>query len=275
MKDRATIFDIKHFAVGDGPGIRTTVFFKGCPLRCAWCHNPEGLDASPQLMHEAARCTECGLCRRPCDHADCAVWGRCLHICPQNALKVAGQEMTVDGLAEELLREAEFLRSVGGGVTFSGGEPLLQAEFLTALMPRLDRLHLCMETSGYAPGERFAAVLAGLDHVLFDLKLADPAEHKQWTGVSNEPIHANLARLRASGKPFTLRVPLIPGITDTEKNLRGLAELAGDAPVELLPYNRLAGAKYPQAGMVYPLGEIEAFPRPDAAKFFENAVMRK
>ena len=137
MKDRATIFDIKRFAVGDGPGIRTTVFFKGCPLRCAWCHNPEGLDSAPQLMHEAAKCTGCGLCRVPCGHDDCAPWERCLHVCPQNALKVAGRTVTADELADVLLRDAEFLRSVGGGVTFSGGEPLMQAEFLAALMPVL------------------------------------------------------------------------------------------------------------------------------------------
>ena len=275
MKDRATIFDIKRFAVGDGPGIRTTVFFKGCPLRCAWCHNPEGLDSAPQLMHEAAKCTGCGLCRVPCGHDDCAPWERCLHVCPQNALKVAGRTVTADELADVLLRDAEFLRSVGGGVTFSGGEPLMQAEFLAALMPRLVGLHLCIETCGYAAGERFAAVLDGMDFVLFDLKLADSVEHVRRTGVPNEPIHANLARLRASGKPFILRVPLIPGITDTEENLRGLAALAGHDPVELLPCNRLAGAKYPQAGMVYPLGEIEGAPRADAADFFQNAVMRK
>ena len=275
MKDRATIFDIKRFAVGDGPGIRTTVFFKGCPLRCRWCHNPEGLEAAPQLMHEAARCTGCGLCRVPCRHADCAPWGRCLHVCPQNALKVAGRTVTAAELSAELAGEAEFLRSAGGGVTFSGGEPLMQGEFLLALIPRLGGLHTCIETSGFAPEGLFAAVVERLDYVLFDLKLADTEEHTRWTGVPNALIHANLAQLRASGKPFTLRVPLIPGITDTDENLRGLAVLAGEDRVELLPYNALAGAKYRQAGMEYPFGELPATPRTDAAEFFANAVMRR
>lgn len=275
MKETAIIFDIKRFAVGDGPGIRTTVFFKGCPLRCRWCHNPEGLEPAPQLMHETARCTSCGLCRVPCPHPDCAPWGRCLHVCAQNALKIAGREVTADGLAAELAGEADFLRATGGGVTFSGGEPLMQGEFLLALIPRLGGLHTCIETSGFVSERLFAAVLEGLDYVLFDLKLADSAEHERWTGVPNGPIHANLARLRASGKPFTLRVPLIPGITDTEENLRSLAALARDDPVELLPYNALAGAKYPQAGQVYPLGKLAAKPRGDAAEFFANAVMRR
>lgn len=276
MKNNAIIFDIKRFAVGDGPGIRTTVFFKGCPLRCRWCHNPEGLAAAPQLLHEAARCTGCGLCRVPCAHEDCAPWGRCLHVCAQNCLKVAGREVTADGLADELAADADFLRATGGGITFSGGEPLMQGKFLLELLPRLDGLHTCIETSGFAPTALFVAVLERLDYVLFDLKLADPAEHVRWTGVTNAPIHTNLALLRASGKPFTLRVPLIPGITDTDANLRGLAALAGHERVELLPYNALAGAKYPQTGQEYPLGaDLPAKPRDDAADFFANAVLRR
>ena len=151
----------------------------------------------------------------------------------------------------------------------------MQGEFLLALIPRLGGMHTCMETSGVADTALFAAVVGRLDYVLFDLKLADPAAHRRWTGVSNEPIHANLAQLRASGKPFTLRVPLIPGITDTDENLQGLAALAGDDRVELLPYNALAGAKYPQIGREYPLSELTARPRPDAAAFFANAVLRK
>ncbi len=271
-----TIFDIKRFAVGDGPGVRTTVFFKGCPLRCRWCHNPEGLSREPELMHIRAKCRDCGLCRRPCDHPDCAPWGRCLHVCPENCLKVAGRTVTADALAAELMADAPVLAAMGGGITCSGGEPLWQGDFLCALLDRLSGVHRCIETSGYGDEATFAAVLDRLDCVLFDLKLAADDAHRAFTGVSNAPIHRNLAALRASGKPFTLRVPLIPGITDTDENLRGLAQIAGDDPVELLPYNPLAGAKYPQLGCDYPLGDtISDLPRSDATRFFARAVLRK
>jgi len=248
-----TIFDIKEMAVHDGPGLRTTVFFKGCPLRCRWCHNPEGLSARPQLMYKQAACRHCGLCRKDCGHADCKPFGRCLHICPENCLEVTGRTVSAEELAAELRSSAEILGSGFGGVTFSGGEPLAQPDFLLETMDRLQGLHLCMETSGFAPEAVFRQVVERLDFVIMDLKLADPVLHRQYTGVDNGQILSNLRLLQTSGKPHLIRTPLIPGITDTAENLTAVKALVGDSPWEQLPYNAMAGAKYRMLDMEYTL----------------------
>lgn len=248
-----TIFDIKEMAVHDGPGIRTTVFFKGCPLHCRWCHNPEGLTAAPQLMVRESRCTHCGRCRVPCTHPECQPFGRCLRVCPLGLLSVAGRTVTAEALAQELRRSGEPLGAAFGGVTFSGGEPLAQPAFLLETADRLSDLHRCIETSGYAPPETFGAMLERMDYILMDVKLADGAAHKRYTGVDNAPILENLRRLQASGKPHCIRTPLIPGITDTPENLSAICRLVGDSPWEQLPYNTLAGAKYPMLGLRYGL----------------------
>ncbi len=244
-----TIFDIKEMAVHDGPGIRTTVFLKGCPLRCIWCHNPEGLTIQPQLMFKEARCTKCGLCFVPCNHPECKSFGRCIHICPQNCLEVAGRNTEAEELAKELLASAEILGDSFGGSTFSGGEPLFQPEFLLELMEKLKPYHLCIETSGYTDPDTFSRVIAGLDFVIMDIKLADPDMHKKYTGVDNELILRNLNTLMDSGKPYVIRTPLIPQITDTPENLAAIKEIIGDSPWEKLPYNAAAGAKYKMLGM--------------------------
>jgi len=240
------IFDIKEFAQHDGDGVRTTVFFKGCPLRCVWCHNPEGLSPEPELYVGTNGCTGCGLCRKPCSHPDC-VYGRCLHVCPQGLLRVSGKEYEARELAEKVKKSADFL-SQNGGVTLSGGEPLMQWEFALELIRELKPLHVAIETSGYADAEVFRKVISECDLVMMDLKLADREEHKKFTGVYNDKILANLETLKSSGKDFLLRTPLIPGITDTDENLAAIARLADGAPVELLPYNNLAPAKYPSVG---------------------------
>ncbi len=244
------IFDIKEMAVHDGPGIRTTVFFKGCPLRCRWCHNAEGLSAEPQVFYKKARCCGCGCCRIACTHKECAPLGRCIHACPENCLEAVGRAVTSSALAEELLASAEVMGSLFGGFTFSGGEPLLQSGFLLELAAQLRPHHLCIETSGYAEGEVFAKMLSAVDHVILDVKLADPIAHRQYTGVDNAIILANLRTLQASGKPHLIRTPLVPGITDTEENLAAIAELIGDSEWEKLPFNPLYGAKYEMLGMV-------------------------
>ena len=217
MTMSGVVFDIREMSIHDGPGIRTTVFLKGCPLRCAWCHNPEGLASAPQILRGA------------------------------NGERVAGRRYTSDELAGLLNRQASLLRE-NGGITFSGGEPLMQAEFVAEIIDRLEDLHVTLDTSGYASEEEFRLVAAKCDLVLFDLKLVDAAAHRHWTGADNAPILRNLAALTGSGTPFIIRVPLVPGVTDTDENLRSLAYrvsvLPGHPHVELLPYNRAAGGKY-------------------------------
>jgi len=223
MPDAMTgiVFDIRELTIHDGPGLRTTVFLKGCPLRCAWCHNPEGMTPAPQLLHSPV------------------------------GDRWAGRRYTAPELAAILNRQAPLLTD--GGVSFSGGEPLMQAAFLAAVLDRLEGLHVVLGTSGWAPEADFRRVAGRSDLVLFDLKLMDPEAHEAWTGVDNGPIQANLAVLASLGKPFIIRVPLVPGVTDTEPNLRAIARrvraLPEPPPVELLPYNLAAGGKYAACGL--------------------------
>ncbi|MBN1965055.1 MAG: radical SAM protein [Anaerolineae bacterium] len=234
------VFDIKEFAVHDGPGIRTTVFLKGCPLDCAWCHSPEGKDPAPQVMHT-----------------------------PRGD-RISGKVYTPEALAAYLNSQAAILTANEGGVTFSGGEPLMQAAFIHATLDRLAPVHRLLDTSGFAERGVFADLVRRFDLVYYDLKLLDPQAHQRHTGVSNAPILANLQVLSDSGVPFVIRVPLIPTLTDTDENLRAIAEhvrgLPGLMRVDLLPYNQLAGAKYPMLGLAYPLQALEDRPvnrRPD------------
>ena len=253
----ATIFEVREFCLHDGPGIRTTVFFKGCPLRCAWCHNPEGLFPEPEMLFKAAKCHHCGNCKNGGD-------------CPHGARVPCGRRWTVAQLAQEIRVNADILRSSGGGVTFSGGEPLMQAKFLCALADELQvargsgrgaaalPIHLALETSGYAPEAVYREVVERMDLVFQDLKHPDPAEHKRWTGVAPTSIHANLAWLKASGRPFVARIPLIPGVNDSDTAKEGFARLlegpSGLLRVELLPYHLTAAAKYPFTGRAYSPG---------------------
>ena len=273
---KGLIFDIKEFALHDGGGIRDTVFFKGCPLRCVWCHNPEGLLGEKELYVRKSRCTNCGLCRRPCAHPDCAPFGRCLHICPQNLISVAGEVWESDALAARLLRHKPIFEETGGGVTLSGGEPLLQADFCVELLSRLcGNVHVAIETCGYASAETFEKVISKCDFVMMDLKLASPVAHKEFTGVDNSPILQNAKLLQKSGKKHLFRVPLIPSITDTEENLRGVAEIAGESSVELLPYNTMAAAKYPNVGREFPHRIGKSGFEGDPTVFFHDAILRK
>ena len=245
----ATIFEVREFCLHDGPGIRTTVFFKGCPLRCAWCHNPEGLSPEPEMLFKSAKCHHCGNCKNGGD-------------CPHGARVPCGRRWTVSELVQEIRVNADILRSSGGGVTFSGGEPLAQPQFLCAVADELKTgtvpLHLALETSGYAPEAVYREVVERMDLVFQDLKHPDPAEHKRWTGVDPAPIHANLAWLKASGKPFIARIPLIPGVNDSDEAKEGFARLldgkSGLLRVELLPYHLTAAAKYPFTGRAYEPG---------------------
>ena len=273
---KATIFDIKEFSIRDGEGIRTTVFFKGCPLRCIWCHNPEGLSFAPELYEQKEGCLNCGLCRATCSHEDCKPFGRCLHICPKNLVRLVGKHYGVETLAQRLLAKKPFFDQMGGGVTLSGGEPLLQADFCVALLKNLKgKIHTAIETSGYAPQADFVRVIDLCDFVIMDIKLIDDEAHRRYTGVSNAPILSNAKLLMRSGVPHLFRTPLIPGITDTEENLRAIAAFIGDEPIELLPYNELAPAKYTSLHRTF-TDEIDPSKKgsPDLS-IFQNAILRK
>ena len=251
---KGLIFDIKEFAVHDGVGIRTTVFLKGCPLRCVWCHNPEGLSPKRELYLKQNGCLGCGLCRKPCNHPECQEIGRCLHICPKNLVSAAGVEWKAEDLAKKLLKHKDFFNSMGGGITLSGGEPLLQADFCAELLTLLKgQVHTAIETSGYANADTFQKVVTLCDFVYMDIKFADGEQHKQYTGVDNQQILANAAWLKASGIKHTFRTPLIPNITDTEENLRAIQAIVGESPWEKLAYNLLAGAKYASVGRTFDL----------------------
>lgn len=216
------VFDIKEFSVHDGPGIRITVFLKGCPLACTWCHNPEGQSFEPQRM-----------------------------VSPTGT-RQAGERYAPERLAGLLNRRASILMANEGGVTFSGGEPLAQAHFIAGVIDRLDGLHVLLDTSGYGREEDFKMLLELVDQVYYDIKLVDPCLHRRYTRQDNRLILSNLAALSQSGVPFVIRVPLVPGVTDTQANLSAIAEIArglkGLQGVDLLPYNRAAGAKYAAAG---------------------------
>ncbi len=250
-----TIFDIKEMAVHDGPGIRTTIFFKGCPLRCKWCHNPEGLTITPQLMYKSNNCKNCGKCFEKCDHPECQPFGRCLHICPENCLSIAGRKITAKELAKEIIPSAKVLGNDFGGFTFSGGEPLAQSEFLLELIKELKDFHLCIETSGYCDSDTFKKVIEKLDFVIMDIKLSDSELHKKYTGVDNSQILKNFEILRKSEKPYIIRTPLIKSITDTKENLDAIQKIIGDATWEKLPENEMAGAKYKMLGIEFPLSK--------------------
>jgi len=242
------VFDIKEFTVHDGPGVRTTVFLKGCPLACMWCHNPESQSIQPQVI------------RTPTGE------------------RVAGREYSASELAGLLNQQATLLRANEGGITFSGGEPLFQAEFVAEVIDRLDGLHVILDTCGHAAQADFLLVLARSDLVFYDLKLINREAHLHYTGIDNDLILGNLQLLGESGKPFVIRVPMVPGVTDTDENLTGIArtveKMPGLVEVDLLPYNRAAGAKYCYAGMEFKPDYDEARPVSFNMKIFEQAGLK-
>ncbi len=257
-KHTGIVFDIKEFALHDGSGMRVTVFLKGCPLRCKWCHNPEGLEVAPQLVKNEDKCVHCGTCERafPCKHKECAPYGVCIKVCPLNILRISGVEYTPEALVERLSRYRVFFKN-GGGITFSGGEPTLQGEFMLecALLLHKDGIHTAIETSAFCKNELFLRVIDTIDEIYVDFKEIDGEKHKALTGVDNEIILKNIASLGKSGKRFTVRMPLIPGVNDSDEELSGAAQFLSPykerIKLELLPYNTLTGAKYKLIGKEY------------------------
>lgn len=268
---QGTVFDIKEFSVFDGPGVRVTVFLKGCPLRCRWCHNPEGLRATPQIMVSSA-CKGCGACFVPeCalkSRGVCNGCGKCVRLCPEGYRSISGKTYTSEELAGRIMKYQPFFGS-DGGVTFSGGEPTMQAQFLFEVMERLP-VHKAIQTCGYCSEEVFGRVLELTDFLFFDIKHTSPALHRYYTGADNAQILKNLEMLKSSGKPFIARVPLIEGVNDDCENITSTAELLKDAGslvrVELLPYNSAAGAKYKMTAQPFPY-EFRAPEKIDTSPF--------
>lgn len=267
------IFDVLRCSMHDGPGIRTTVFLKGCPLRCQWCHNPESQAFAPELALFEAKCAMCGACAATCprgahrlaggrhalDRCACDRCGRCVSACPQGALKLFGQRASADDVVETARKDAAFYRASGGGLTVSGGEPLAQPEFLAALLSlsRRQGIHTCVETSGFAPGEVIDLVAPHVDLFLFDVK-APASTHRALTGVELAPIAMNLGRLLDAGAQVLLRCPIVPGLNDTDEHFRFLAGLLKQWPavagMEMLPYHDLGRGKAAAIGRRYELG---------------------
>lgn len=243
MSTQGVVFSIEEFAINDGPGIRTTVFLKGCPLRCRWCHNPEGLSPKPQLMKGF------------------------------DGDEICGTYYDSDVLADKLLKDKAFYEMNSGGVTFTGGEPTAQADFLLDVLEKLRDIHTAVETSGYCSQEIFNKVLEKVDYVLFDVKHCDSDEHKRWTGVENKLILQNLKALCESGKRFVVRVPLIPGVNDSLENMMATKKLIEGCKnldrIELLRYHKTAGAKYAKVNMEYDPG-FETGAEPQIHDIFDD-----
>ncbi len=267
------LFDFKKFSIHDGPGIRTTAFLKGCPLHCAWCHNPESISPKIELHYWPERCILCGECVEHCpedalslsdhtlqkDPARCTRCGTCAARCPAEAWQQIGREMSVDEVMAEIRKDLPFYDESGGGVTFSGGEPLLQPEFLKEALQACKAIgvHTAVDTTGYTAWRNLEQITPYTDLFLYDLKLMDSARHRQFTGVPNETILANLRSLAASGCEIIIRIPVIPGVNDDPANLESTAqflhELNSIRRVDLLPYHHIAISKYSRMGVPYSL----------------------
>lgn len=272
----AMISDIQKFSLQDGPGIRTTVFFKGCNMHCVWCHNPETFSMKQDLMFYSSKCIGCGACYQACktgaltkegnrvyNKALCIQCGKCVEVCAPGALKLVGQKMTVEEVMAVIREDKDYYEASGGGVTLSGGEVLLQAEFAAYLlkMCKAEGISTAIESNLSGSFENVKKLLPYLDRIYCDVKLIDPQAHKTYTGLSNQTTLDNIHALSETDIPLVIRTPLIPGITDSQENIRGIArwirENARIEAYELLNYNPLAEAKFQELGIAYTPGTLK------------------
>lgn len=288
----ATIFDIERYATKDGPGIRTVIFLKGCNLRGIWCQNPESQNCHPQIMYYMNLCRHCGRCIAVCpnhairpddmfglvtDSTLCTACGTCVEHCYFDARKLMGKVMTVSELMTEIRKDAPYYERSGGGITFSGGEPLLYPEFVKEVAKQCQEegIHTAIETAGHVPWNVFEQVLPYMNLIFFDIKHIDPEVHKQYTGVTNTRILENLRRLTQVFSPIIIRIPVVPGCNDSAEVQQRIYEfikpLHGIKHVELLPYHRLGMTKYKGLGMEYPLQDLKSLKKEDLSYLTEIA----
>ncbi len=272
------VFDIKRFATDDGPGIRTTVFFKGCPLHCIWCHNPESTNLQPELAFYESRCIKCGKCVTVCayqaqnlteagarriDRTRCQTCGKCCEVCDTGALEMKGRSVSVGEVYDEIQKDIIFFANSGGGVTLSGGEPTFQPTFVLSLLKKLKRngINTILDTCGFVKWEVLEEIVPYVDSFSFDIKHMDLQQHTECTGVSNQLILENLERLSAQKKNIVLRVPLVPGYNDSEANIMSIVHLARRlrlGEINILPYNETTETKYRWIGRPYALEHVRS-----------------
>jgi pyruvate formate lyase activating enzyme len=278
MEHSPLIFDIKRYAINDGPGIRVTIFLKGCALNCKWCHNPESIPVQQQKMYSSDKCIGSAECIKHCpndaltltpqgiitDTELCKMCGKCAEVCPTKAIEMAGELMTVEQVMVEIKREVLLMDNSKGGVTFSGGEPLLHHKYLIQLLDACGKegIHRCIDTAGFADKKVLLEVASKSEHFLYDLKMMDDKKHKEWTGVSNKKILENLKALAETGVAMNIRIPLIKGVNDDDKNIhesaKFIAALKGNPPiVNILPFHNIAEKKYEKLGMDYNKGTMD------------------
>ncbi len=285
-----SVFNIQRFSLHDGPGIRTTVFFKGCPLKCLWCHNPESWSKAPEIAFYAEKCRLCGRCQdvcpQGCHHVSakehrfnrqrCTGCGACVQACPYGALEAVGKQMTVAQVLEEVLLDKTFYAYSGGGVTLSGGEPLHQFAFAHAILREAKKLnlHTCVETSGFAPFSRLKALAEYTDLFLYDWKESDSVRHHEFTGVRNEIIRENLLLLDRENVPIILRCPIVPGYNDTQEHFAGIAHLADGLrcirEVQIMPFHAMGSCKHESLGRENPMPSLPSISRDAATRYIER-----